>query len=376
MSSIFVARRVCTVCLLLAGTVAARGADPDFKRLEAANVPRIKPPAKVAFDQQPIHMNVLVLEFNPTIPAAVYSPDDATAKPKKLSEVAGWKDPLPLAAGYMQDLCDASGGFIQYRIVEWDVVNEFQKKEDGFTYTPETYVKCLRAWQKDRSSDPWHKPDGTDYAASIARFKIIPRVEAGEIDEVWWFGAPWMGWFEAAMAGAGAFDVNGGPFPQVHSKRPFVIMGFSYERGVAEMIHDLSHRTEATMSRVYGGWEADKLTTNWARFAANDRQSHGVAAAGTCHWPPNAEKDYDYANKRSVESDADDWLAYPKLTGAKKPVTCETWGGPDYHRNYMRWWFAHLPKAPGVNADGRQNNWWKFVFDYWHYDAQGKPLTK
>jgi hypothetical protein len=62
-------------------------------------------------------------------------------------------------------------------------------------------------------------------------------------------------------------------------------------------------------------------------------------------------------------------------------VTCETWrepfsnrdGNPDYHRNYMRWWFAHLPKAPGTQEDGRQNNWWKYVFDYWEYDEHGMP---
>ncbi|MDP6720108.1 MAG: hypothetical protein QGG36_01865 [Pirellulaceae bacterium] len=46
-------------------------------------------------------------------------------------------------------------------------------------------------------------------------------------------------------------------------------------------------------------------------------------------------------------------------------VSCETWGGPDYHRNYMKWWFAHLPRAAGMNKnDGKLNNWWKYVFDF------------
>jgi len=134
--------------------------------------------------------------------------------------------------------------------------------------------------------------------------------------------------------------------------------------GVAEMLHDLCHRTESTMARVYGGWKSEELTTNWARFAANFAQSHGVAACGTCHWPPNAERDYDYANPRFVDSSAEDWLRYPHLTGKTSKVNRETWGGPDYHRNYMRWWFSHLPKAAGVNADGRLNNWWEYVFNF------------
>ena len=46
------------------------------------------------------------------------------------------------------------------------------------------------------------------------------------------------------MAGKGAFYINGGPigYDKIPSQRPFVIMGFNYERGVAEMLHDLPRR--------------------------------------------------------------------------------------------------------------------------------------
>jgi hypothetical protein len=135
------------------------------------------------------------------------------------------------------------------------------------------------------------------------------------------------------------------------------------------------------MSRIYGGWKVEELTTNWAKFAANQKQS-GSAAVGTCHYPPNGEKDYDYANQRMVESTADDWLHYPDLTGRKRTFNCEEWSGPyknqsgqpDYHRNYLRWWFTHLPKAPGTNADVRLNNWWNYIFDFNAHDERGRPL--
>jgi len=52
------------------------------------------------------------------------------------------------------------------------------------------------------------------------------------------------------------------------------------------------------------------------------------------------------------------------LTGARKHVTAATWGGPDYHREYMRWWLARLPRAPGTNADGRLNDWWRYVVNF------------
>ena len=114
----------------------------------------------------------------------------------------------------------------------------------------------------------------------------------------------------------------------------------------------------------YGPPNSHTSSTAWARFAANAHQSGGRAGVGSCHFPPNATADYDYANPRAVESDADDWLRYPTLTGARRVVTRETWGGPDYHREYMRWWFRHLPRAPGVAPDGKLNNWWSYVTEF------------
>ncbi len=320
-----------------------------------------QPPAARARAEKPIVVKVLSLNFEPIIPQE---------GGKRLHEVCGWNDPHKLAEGYIADIAEASRGLVRYKVVEWKDIDTFHTKIDGFTYTPESY---LAAW---RSRKGFHDPDTADYPKTFRDYNVLPRVNKGDIDEVWFFGAPYFGYNESAMAGPRAFYVNGEVYDKVPSKRPFVIMGFNYERGVAEMVHDLCHRTESTMSRVYGGWKVEELTTNWARFAANFAQSGGVAACGTCHWPPNAEKDYDYANPRTVQSSADDWLTYPKLAGAKKPVSRATWGGPDYQRNYLKWWFAHLPHAPGVNADGRLNNWWRYVFQFDAYDEAGKVKAK
>lgn len=308
--------------------------------------------------RKPIVVKVLVLNFDPIIPQEGN---------RRLHEVGKWNDPRKLSEGYIADVEAASGGLIDYRIVEWKDIDTFHTKIDGFRYTPEEYLKCMR------EKKGWHEPDTADYPRTFQEYGILPRIDSGEIDEVWFHGGPYFGYNESAMAGPGAFYINGAVYDKVRSKRPFAIMGFNYERGVAEMVHDLCHRTESTMTRVYGGWKTEELTTNWARFAANLKQS-GTAACGTCHWPPNAEHDYDYANPREVDSTADDWLTYPRLTGKTQKVSRETWGGPDYHRNYMKWWFSHLPRARGVNKDGRLNNWWEYVFNFTAYDEKGRPV--
>ncbi len=311
-------------------------------------------------DPGKIVVRVLVLNFDPIVPQE---------GGKRLHEVGKWNDPRKLAEQYAREVHEASEGFIEFQIVEWRDLDEFPVKVDGFIYTLEQYLECLRTWKG------WHEPDGTDYEKVLLKHGVHELIDSSKIDEVWMFGAPYMGFWESAMAGPGAFFINGGVYEKFPTRRPFAIMGFNYERGVAEMLHNLCHRTEATMTRIYGGWKADELVHNWARFAANAHQSNGVSAVGTCHYPPNGEKDYDYANPRTVVSSAPDWLHYPNLTGKRTmEVTRETWGGPDYHLNYMRWWFRHLPRAKGVNEDGRLNNWWRYVFDFTKYDERGKPL--
>jgi hypothetical protein len=303
-----------------------------------------------------IEVKVLVLNFDPPIPSEGN---------RVLSEVCKFQSPRKLAADYIADLKAASGGLLDYRIVEWKDTGTFHTKVDGFTYTAETWMKC---WKEKQG---WHQPDKADYPKTFADYAVLPRIDRGEIDEVWFFGGPYFGYNESAMAGPRSFFINGDIYDQVPSQRPFAIMGYNYERGVAEMIHNLCHRAESTMAHFYGGWKSERLTHNWARFAANEKQS-GTAAVGNCHFPPNAEKDYDYANPRTVMSTAGDWLNYPLLTGATKPVNRETWGGPDFHRNYMKWWFQHFPKAPGTNEDGRLNNWWEYVFHFDRYDRHGR----
>lgn len=315
-------------------------------------------PAKTDQKPAPMTVKVLVLNFDPLIPSEGN---------KRLHEVCGWNDPHKLAEGYISDVKECSGGIVNYKVVEWKDVDTFHTKIDGFTYTPEQYMKC---WKERKG---WHDPDTADYPKTFEDYNVLPKIDSGAVDEVWFFGAPYFGYNESAMAGPGAFYVNGAIYDKVPSKRAFVIMGFNYERGCAEMIHDLCHRTESTMARVYGGWKAEELTTAWARFAANAKQSNGIAAVGTCHYPPNAEHDYDYANPRKVSSSADDWLSYPNLTGAEKEVSCETWGGPDYQRNYLKWWFTRLPKATGINTDGRLNNWWEYIFNFNDYTDKGVP---
>ena len=334
--------------------------DPPNGGRGAGTVP-IWNPHKPAKDNPPLDIRVLVLNYDPLVPDEGH---------RKLSEVFKWANPAKLATTYKEAMEYASGGYLRYHIVEWRNLNEIYFQEDGKKYTIQEYVK------NRKTGKGWkEKGNMADYPRLIHDQHVVPLIDNASADEVWIFSDHFFGLWEASMAGPGAFFINGGVYPQVTSRRPFAFYGFNYERGVAEMMHNTSHRTEATMNRAYGPRKLKDPQNNWEKFSANDKQSGGVAGVGTCHWPANAEGDYDYANKREVTSWADGFLTYPKVDFTRKPVTRSTWSkGPDFHLDYMKWYFAHIPRAAGVNDDGKQNNWFKYIFDFQAYDTKGQPL--
>ena len=316
--------------------------------LRAAEVP----------DVAPVVQKVLVLNYDPV------------HEGKRLHELFGWNDPRRMAEGFVADMEQASGGRLKLEIAEWRDLNEIYAREDGGRFTVEEYVR------NRRSGKGWPEKIMADYPRIFAEQGVAPMIDDGRVDEVWIFSDHYFGIWEASMAGPGAFFINGGVYPEVPVKRPFAFFGFNYERGVAEMVHNASHRTECTMNRVYGQWNLKEPRSNWDKFSANHDQSQGRAGVGTCHWPPNAQHDYDYSNLRVVESWADDFLNYPDLTGKTQKVSVRTWSpdGKDPHRDYLRWYFTRLPKAAGVNPDGRRNNWWRYLYDFANYTQDGKPL--
>jgi hypothetical protein len=140
----------------------------------------------------------------------------------------------------------------------------------------------------------------------------------------------------------------------------------NYERGGAEALHSFGHRVESIMRHVYGSWSGDEQINHaWDRFTRYEKIAPGLAACGNIHFPPNGAADYDYSNLTEVLSEAEDWLQYPHLTGAKAIVSAHDWGRT--HRGFMNWWFTRLPRASGRAADEVLHNWWAYAVDFNEY---------
>ena len=210
-----------------------------------------------------------------------------------------------------------------------------------------------------RGTVPPHMPQEVDYNAILSQFNILQRVARNEIDEVWSFGFPHAGFYESTMGGPGAFWCNAPPLKNTEaSKRRFVIMGFSFERYIGEMLEAYGHRAESIMDKTFGKLSGD--ANLWKRFIRYEKSAPGKAACGNIHFAPNSQQDYDWNNLTQVKSECYDWqLNFPNFKGDVRVVDSSEWGSGEI-RAHHKWWFNHFPRVAG-RKNGIHNNWWQYV---------------
>ncbi|HYG34721.1 MAG TPA: hypothetical protein VEC99_08055, partial [Clostridia bacterium] len=101
----------------------------------------------------------------------------------------------------------------------------------------------------------------------------MSKVGAGQADVVWVFGPDGTGFWETAMAGQGAFWVNGGAYPEVNCPRKFVLFGFGWasHQGVGFMLENTAHMSEVIMhDHIAYGWPASHRITGWYTLDLNN----------------------------------------------------------------------------------------------------------
>jgi hypothetical protein len=284
----------------------------------------------------------------------IYNPVMDPASGAKIIQTMNWNNPDDMSNTFIQDILEVSGGLARFQIVDRVELNEFPALTDGYRYDAQTYKAVINKTQ------PAHQPEYANYQAILTGLNVIPRITGREIDEVWLFGFPQAGFYESSMCGAGAFWCNSQPQTwSTGCSRRFVVMGFSSERGVGEMLHSFGHRVESILIQTFSKTQGP--ANLYAQFALYDKLLPGRAQVGNVHFPPNADTDYDYNNPRKVLSNCYDWYNFPVFKDDIREVNADEWGNGDMHILH-KWWLKHLPKVAG-RTSGVVNNWWQYLMD-------------
>ncbi len=223
----------------------------------------------------------------------------------------------------------------------------------------------------------------TDYNAIMERVDIRSWVEERGVKEVWiwgYHGNKVVLW-ESNMAGpyGDISNSNRDPHDLPVLDKTYTVYHYNYQRGPSEAVEDHIHQIEHVLNYVDGRdrtppGEWHKLLF-WGRFVGSDH-SHKIInpGCGWAHYPPNAERDYDWANRRYVWTDIEDWR--PDGSGQKKRLNCERWHGDSL--TWFIYWMQNLPGANnGLTYRGRPlTNWWRFIGDFDGAMARGLKLVR
>jgi len=200
-----------------------------------------------------------------------------------------------------------------------------------------------------------HEHPMTDYNAIMERIGIQRWVEERGVSEVWLWGYH-----------GGVIDIwesnMAGPFGDVSNSdrdvndlpvlgKTYTVYHYNYQRGTSEAVEDHVHQIEAVLREV-------NHDLFWNRYVGRP----GAWRCGWAHYPPNAERGYDWANRRYIWSDIEDWK--PDGPGERKRINCTRW-----HCAGLGWFVFWMRNVPGPNNGlayrGRPlTNWWAFIGDY------------
>ena len=215
------------------------------------------------------------------------------------------------------------------------------------------------------------KVPNTDYTKIMERIGIREWVEEKGVKEVWLWGyhGGVLNLWESNMAGPWGDISNSSRDPNDLPvlKKTYTVYHYNYQRGPSEAVEDHMHQLEAVLNYVDGrdrtpAEQWDKLLF-WGKFVGSDRTHQIVRpGCGWSHYPPNAVGDYDWGNKRYVETDIEDWR--PDGGGQKQRLNCDRWQSDSL--KWFVYWTQNLPGADnGLVYRGKPlGNWWVFLGDF------------
>ena len=212
------------------------------------------------------------------------------------------------------------------------------------------FLEPLPTWRKRG-----HRVPMTDYNAIMDRIDIRHWVMERGVKEVWLWGYHggvidlWESNMASPFGDVSNSDRDPTDLPVL--ERTYTVYHYNYQRGTSEAVEDHIHQIEAVLRDVNGA-------LFWDTFVGRP----GAWRCGWAHCPPNATHDYDWANRRYIWSDIEDWQ--PDRIGRRQRINCTRWNCDSL--GWFVYWMQNLPGADnGLSFRGRPlTNWWAFIGDY------------
>lgn len=266
----------------------------------------------------------------------------------------------------MNAINTASQGVAYYTLVGGQQVDAYPVKTDGFQYTDATYLNCLN------NGVGCHNPDAANMNSILSTYNICSMLNANQFDELWIFGAPYMGIPVVSSAGPTSYPshlyISG-----TGCNKPLVVTSFGYNPSLYNRYENIASRMNEAIWAGYGignlyGQTNFDLWNVAKAFSAYQGSNPGQAGCGFVGTAPNSTVENGPSNiAGTVPSRCVDFANnYPYLTNRydSVPTTsigCSSWGCSD--AGLATWYLSTVPKYKG-RTNGKWDNWWRYFYNY------------
>jgi len=141
----------------------------------------------------------------------------------------------------------------------------------------------------------------------------------------------------------------------------------TYGLGLERLLADFQWRSQNGLETIFSAISPDVPVTPLDVFthdAFTGRNGATAAGCGSSVFAPNGSAFHVFDDPRSVPAYCDAFYDYPPTPDplvATHSVSCADWGCTEL--GFRRYWFMHLPRTPGRDAEGRLADFWPYILD-------------
>lgn len=263
----------------------------------------------------------------------------------RLSAVLGGQPPELELSHLARYLEMATNGHVHFEVNSVRVA-EFPLSVDGTRFTQDTYFEC------EAGAACGGVP--ADDLTITQALNACEAIDTGDADEVWLVGAPNFGFYPR--------------FELVPTcRRSADIVPMTYGLGLERLLGDFQWRSQNGLQTTFGTISPDVPVTPLDVFthdAYDGRDGATAAGCGSSVFAPNATDFNVFDDPRTVSAYCDAFFDYPPTPDplvATETLSCADWGCTEL--GFRRYWFAHLPRAAGRDAEGRLADFWRYITD-------------
>jgi len=229
------------------------------------------------------------------------------------------------------------------------------------------FLEALPTYEQPEKETPM-----TDYARIFDQLDAKTWVNDKGVDEIWVWGYHggvidlWESNMASAFGDVSNSDRREDDLPVMD--HTYTMFHYNYQRGAAEAVENHMHQFEAVLNSFDGRDDVPNSAWPdlffWGKFVGSDSTHHLLEPrrAGWSHYPPNAERDYQWDNTEPVLSDIESWN--PDQFENGQQIECSRWDCD--HLGWFIYWMQNMPgQGNAVSYNERPvRNWWTFLSRY------------